>query len=133
MTFTLADEPRLVFPASGRAGVPFRRGTNHVIVDATDENETGFVFVVDTGASFSVVTPGFVARAGTKASPSSPAARAVGAYGAIAGAPELHEVTGLRIGDLVIERAGVLSVDLTPVSLTAVAKGCLVAAAIGEG
>jgi hypothetical protein len=66
MTFMLADEPRLVFPASHRATVPFRRGVNHVIVDTIDESGTGYVFVIDTGASFSVVTPGFLARVRTE-------------------------------------------------------------------
>jgi predicted aspartyl protease len=116
MSFTLADEPRLVFPASGRARAPFRRGVNHVMVDATDESGGRYVFAIDTGASYSVVTPGFVAGIRSEASPKCAPMAARGAFGAIAAAPELHEIIGLRIGGLLIERAGMLSMDLAPVS-----------------
>jgi hypothetical protein len=62
------------------------------------------------------VIPGFVARIRREASPKCSATAAQGAFGAIAAALELHEIIGLRIGGLLIERAGMLSMDLAPVS-----------------
>jgi len=115
-TITLADESRLKFPPDGYVRVPFRKGINHVIVSAADDSDAAYIFVIDTGASFSIVTPGFVAARGIVGKSLYGEAAAEGAHGAIAGSPEICTIRGLRIGNLLIERAGAVSVDLDPVS-----------------
>ena len=50
----------LGFPENGVVRVPFRRGDrNHVLLDAIDSRGNKVTFALDTGASFSVLTPNY--------------------------------------------------------------------------
>lgn len=109
---TIVDEPVLRFPEAGVARVAFEKGINHVLVTVTDANGGGHTFFIDTGASFSVVTPRFLEAVEAPVRGGLPAGAAYGAQGALPGTPELRELRDLRVGDLVIERAGAVALGL---------------------
>jgi predicted aspartyl protease len=109
---TVPDEPTLHFPEAGVVRVPFRRGSNHVLVDVVDAAGRAHVFFVDTGASFSVVSPRFAEMIGAPARESEPVDAAHGVGGELPGVPTMHELRDLRVGDLRIERAGAIRLDL---------------------
>jgi len=111
----IADEPLLRFPSTGLARVPFRRGVNHVLVELRDSNDRAFTFFLDTGASFSVVTPRFLESAEAPLRGSANVQQAFGAEGAMPGSGALRELRGLQAGDLRLARAGCVELDLSAV------------------
>jgi len=107
------------FGKSGMAKVSFRRGArNHVLVDAVDDAGNKHVFVLDTGASYSVLSPAFVREFATSSGPShEPAAddreiEAIGAHGALTGSMRFVAMPTLRLGNLIIEQAGAVAMEV---------------------
>jgi hypothetical protein len=84
---------------------------NHVVAEVVDESGGQHQFFIDTGASFSVVTPRFLETVDAPARGSAPCGEAHGAGGPLAGPPQFHEARNLRVGGLLIERAGAVSVE----------------------
>lgn len=108
----IPDQTRLCFPPSGEARLPFRRGVNHVLVDLEDVSGRRCTFFVDTGASFSVVTPTFLALAEAPRREDVRPDRAFGAHGELTSQASVREIPVLRAGDLVLQNIGCVELDL---------------------
>ena len=106
------DQPVLRFPRSGSVRVPFRSGLNHVLVEVVDASGGTHTFFLDTGASFSVITPYFLETAEASEVEGEEIDAAHGVGGELAATPTMHELRGLRVGDLRIEKAGAVQLDL---------------------
>lgn len=105
----------LRFPESGLVRVPFRRGAgNHVLLDVVDSKGDKLTFALDTGASVSLLTPSYVKRHANAVDkrPSDAHIKAVGAHGGLSGEMKFGEMRDIGVGDLTIERAGAIVMEL---------------------
>jgi len=115
MSDSMGRPTKLQFPKSGLVRVPFRRGAaNHVLVEAEVGEGVVRSFVLDTGASFSVLTPNYASDQpdGEDGEGHEVAGEAIGAHGSIQGQMKFVEMQDLRIGDLTIAQAGAVSMDI---------------------
>lgn len=110
------NDARLHWPASGRTTIPFSRGTNHILIEVNGPTGEIFTFFVDTGASLTVVTPGFVERGEISERSSETCADAHGASGRIAGVSQLVRVHNLSIGTLLVDETTAVVIDLASIT-----------------
>lgn len=108
------NEARLRWTDGGRTTLSFERGVNHILVQTTGEKR--YTFLVDTGATLTVVTPAFAESYGTQEYSAGIQAEAQGASGEIAGAPTMVRIRDLPLGDMTVDDAVAVTLDLDTIA-----------------